>query len=265
MSKIEWTEKTWNPTTGCDKVSEGCRNCYAEVLAETRLHKMQPDGYRFKFQLTHHRDRLETPLKWKNPEYIFVNSMSDLFHAGIERRFLLSIFSTMHRAPWHVYQILTKRGKRLAELGPHLPWHENIWMGVSVENDELIGAGERRPTHRIDDLRASGAMLKFLSMEPLLGPVPNLDLRDIDWLIIGGESGKDAREMKLEWVEQIIQQCRDADVAVFVKQLGEVWAREYGSDRHGARMYEWPERLRIREMPREGMSPVDLTYPMTDS
>lgn len=246
MSHIQWTDTTWNPTTGCNRVSEGCRNCYAEIRAETRMPGLQPDAYRNAFSLTHHRERLQRPLEWTTPQRIFVNSMSDLFHEAIDPHFLRQVFETMHQAPWHVYQILTKRSERLLELGPQLPWADHVWMGVSVESADA--------TSRIDDLRQCAAHNKFLSIEPLLGPLPSLDLTGIDWVIIGGESGKEARPMELKWAKDIIAQCRRAEVPVFVKQLGEIWARQTGSShRHGGRIDDWPEHLQIREMPSDGL------------
>jgi protein gp37 len=210
-SGIEWTESTWNPVTGCTKVSPGCKHCYAERMAE-RLQAMGQANYRNGFRLTLQPHMLELPLRWKKPQTIFVNSMSDLFHTNVPLDYLLRVFDVMRRSHWHNFQVLTKRSERLAELDPHLEWAPNIWMGVSVESDTY--------RHRIDDLRATGAMLKFLSLEPLLGPLPSLDLRGIDWAIVGGESGPRARAMDPAWVIDLRDQCRRARVQFFFKQWG---------------------------------------------
>lgn len=207
-SAIEWTEATWNPVTGCSKVSPGCARCYAERIAERfRGTVTFPSG----FDLTLRYDRLEVPLRWKRPRMIFVNSMSDLFHEDVPLSFIKSVFETMRRASWHHFQVLTKRSDRLRELAPVLPWPDNVWMGVSVEN--------QRWTCRIDDLRSVPAAVRFLSVEPLLGPV-TLQLEGIHWVIVGGESGPGARPMKLEWVTSIRDQCRAAGVPFFFKQWG---------------------------------------------
>lgn len=203
---IEWTDKTWNPTTGCTKVSPGCCYCYAEALTE-RFPQNFPNG----FQLTLHSDRLDQPKKWRTPSRIFVNSMSDLFHENVPFAYLQEVFQVMRETPWHIYQILTKRGDRLAELASELDWAENIWVGVSVESQQYA--------HRIDALRKVPATVRFLSCEPLLGKL-NLDLKGIDWVIVGGESGYHHRSMKPEWVREILHQTRDADVAFFFKQWG---------------------------------------------
>ncbi|MBI3407913.1 MAG: phage Gp37/Gp68 family protein [Planctomycetes bacterium] len=210
-SAIEWTEATWNPLTGCDKISPGCKNCYAERMA-VRLRGMGNEKYRNGFELTMHDDVLEAPLAWKKPQRIFVNSMSDMFHEEVPPSFILSAFDVMRRAHWHQFQILTKRAERLLDLDPMLDWPANVWMGVSVESEKF------RP--RIDLLRHTRASVKFLSLEPLLGPLPALDLRDIDWVIVGGESGPRARAMQVEWVTDLRDQCLRADVAFFFKQWG---------------------------------------------
>jgi len=210
-SGIEWTESTWNPVTGCTKVSPGCKFCYAERMAE-RLQAMGQDNYRDGFRLTLQPHMLELPLRWKKPQTIFVNSMSDLFHKDIPLDYLLSMFDVMRRAHWHSFQVLTKRSDRLAALDPQIEWAPNIWMGVSVESDAY--------RFRIDDLRATRAMLKFLSLEPLLGPLPNLDLRGIDWAIVGGESGPWSRPMDAAWAIDLRDQCRAAKVRFFFKQWG---------------------------------------------
>jgi protein gp37 len=210
-SGIEWTESTWNPVTGCTKVSPGCKFCYAERMAE-RLEAMGQANYRNGFRLTLQPHMLELPLRWKKPQTIFVNSMSDLFHDDVPLEYLLRVFDVMRRAHWHNFQVLTKRSRRLADLDQHIEWAPNIWMGVSVESTAY--------RHRIDDLRATGAMLKFLSLEPLLGPLAKLDLRDIDWVIVGGESGSEARPMDAAWAIDLRDQCRRAKVRFFFKQWG---------------------------------------------
>ena len=210
-SKIEWTESTWNPVTGCTKISTGCMNCYAERMAR-RLKAMGSPNYAGGFRVAEHANTLDVPLRWRQGRMIFVNSMSDLFHKDVSIEFILRVFDVMARAPQHRFQILTKRSERLLELDSRLCWHENIWMGVTVENSDY--------TCRIDDLRRTGAAVKFLSMEPLLGPAGELDLRGIDWVIAGGESGPGAREMKREWVTEIRDQCITADVPFFFKQWG---------------------------------------------
>jgi protein gp37 len=210
-SSIEWTESTWNPVTGCNKISPGCKNCYAERLAK-RLKAMGQANYRNGFRLTLQPQMLELPLKWKRPQTIFVNSMSDLFHKDVPLDYIQQVFDVMKRAHWHRFQVLTKRADRLAELSCELEWSDNIWMGVSVENQKYV--------YRIDDLRRTSAAVKFLSLEPLLGPLKNLDLSNIDWAIVGGESGFGSRPIRKEWVLEIKQQCELADVPFFFKQWG---------------------------------------------
>ncbi len=210
-SSIEWTESTWNPLTGCAKISPGCKHCYAERMA-LRLQAMGQPNYRNGFELTLQPHMLEQPLHWKKPQVIFVNSMSDLFHKDVPLEYIQRVFDVMNRAHWHQYQVLTKRSERLRELSPKLPWAPHIWMGVSVESRDY--------TFRIDDLRQTGAHLKFLSLEPLLGPLPRLKLKGIDWAIVGGESGPGARPMAPEWVTDLRDQCRRAKVPFFFKQWG---------------------------------------------
>lgn len=210
-SSIEWTEATWNPVTGCTKTSAGCKNCYAETMAR-RLKAMGQPNYRNGFALTLHDHVLEYPLHWSRPRMIFVNSMSDLFHEQIPLDFIKRVFAVMRAASWHQFQVLTKRADRLALINVELEWPANVWMGVSVENQANV--------HRIEDLQKTDAAVKFLSLEPLLGPVEALDLRDIDWAIVGGESGPRARPMKAEWVLAIRDQCREASVPFFFKQWG---------------------------------------------
>ena len=210
LSSIEWTEATWNPVTGCSKVSPGCAHCYAETFAE-RFRGVPGHPYERGFDLQLRPERLEQPLEWTQPRMIFVNSMSDLFHEDVPEQFIESVLGVMAEAHWHTFQILTKRSERLAQLAPRLSWPDNVWMGVSVEN--------QRWTCRIDDLRKVPAKLRFLSCEPLLGPL-RLDVRGIHWVIVGGESGARARPMKAEWGREIQQQCQEAGVPFFFKQWG---------------------------------------------
>ena len=209
-SSIEWTEATWNPVTGCNKVSQGCKHCYADRLAH-RLKAMGNPRYAQGFEVTLHHDLVRLPLAWKKPKRIFVNSMSDLFHEEVPLEFVRSLFETMEEAHWHTFQILTKRADRLLTLSSFLPWPKNIWMGVSVEQQDC--------TWRIDRLRAVPAAIRFLSCEPLLGPL-TLDLSDIHWVIVGGESGPGARAMDVEWAGQILHQCQATRTPFFLKQLG---------------------------------------------
>jgi len=211
QSSIEWTEQTWNPVTGCTKISPGCKFCYAEKFA-ARLQAMGAENYRNGFKLTLHPHMVNKPLEWKKPSVIFVNSMSDLFHKDVPEEFILAVFETMNKAHWHQFQILTKRPERVLKMNKKLRWAPNIWMGTSVENEDYMD--------RIDLLRKTSAKIKFLSLEPLLGPLPNMNLKKIDWVIVGGESGLKARPMKLEWVLDIQEQCQEADVPFFFKQWG---------------------------------------------
>lgn len=210
-TSIEWTDASWNPVTGCNKVSPGCKFCYAERFAK-RLEAMGNPRYVNGFKVTLHWDLVDLPLSWKTPRLIFVNSMSDLFHEEIPLDFIRAVFRTMEQAHWHTFQILTKRPKRLLEVAPHVPWPANVWMGVSVENADY--------TWRVNDLQQVPAVVRFLSVEPLLGPIPNLPLDGIHWVIVGGESGPSARPMKPEWVREIREQCQRAGVAFFFKQWG---------------------------------------------
>ncbi|MCX7013833.1 MAG: phage Gp37/Gp68 family protein [Candidatus Sumerlaeota bacterium] len=210
-SSIEWTTSTWNPVTGCSKVSPGCRHCYAERMAK-RLQAMGQANYREGFRLSLHPHALDLPLRWGKPQTIFVNSMSDLFHEEVPDDYILQVFAVMEQASWHQFQVLTKRAKRLAALGPSLPWPNNVWMGVSVET-----ATWKR---RVDHLRLVPAAIRFLSIEPLLGPMGPLDLDGIHWVIVGGESGPGARPMLREWVVDVQQQCLAQDVPFFFKQWG---------------------------------------------
>jgi protein gp37 len=220
-STIEWTEATWNPLTGCAKISPGCKHCYAERMA-IRLKAMGQANYANGFKLTLQEQALELPLQWRKPRTVFVNSMSDLFHKDVPTSFIHRVFDVMRKAYWHQFQVLTKRADRLELLSKELTWAPNIWMGVSVENQDY--------SFRIDHLRKSTAHIKFLSLEPLLGPLPNLDLRGIDWVIVGGESGPGARPMKPEWVRDIRNQCHRAKVAFFFKQWGGVHKSKTGRE-----------------------------------
>ena len=230
-SGIEWTESTWNPVTGCDKISPGCKHCYAERMAE-RLQAMGQPNYRDGFELTLQPKMLELPLTWKKPQTIFVNSMSDLFHDDVPVEYIKRVFEVMRRAHWHRFQVLTKRAERLAALASQLSWTPNVWMGVSVENADYLW--------RIDRLRSTRAAVKFLSLEPLLGPLPALNLHGIDWVIVGGESGFRARPMNEAWVVEIRQQCRHADVPFFFKQWGGVNKKKAGRVLDGRTWDEMP-------------------------
>jgi len=230
-SSIEWTESTWNPITGCAKISPGCKYCYAERMA-LRLKAMGQPNYRNGFKLTLQENAVELPLHWKKPQTIFVNSMSDLFHKDIPEDFVLRVFDVMTRAHWHQFQILTKRSDHLLRLDPLLPWAPNIWMGVSVENEDY--------SFRIDHLRQTRAHIKFLSLEPLLGPLTNLNLSKIDWVIVGGESGPGARPMKSEWVMEIRDQCLNAEVPFFFKQWGGVRKKKTGRSLEGRTWDDMP-------------------------
>jgi protein gp37 len=210
-SAIEWTEATWNPVTGCSQVSPGCAHCYAKTFAE-RWRGIPGHPYEQGFDLRLWPDRLNHPLKWKKPRTIFVNSMSDLFHEDIPDEFVKRVFDIMVRADWHVFQVLTKRHERLVDLAPDLPWPSNVWVGTSIEN--------RRFVHRADFLRQVPAAVRFISAEPLLGPLTGLNLMGIDWLIAGGESGPKHRPIKEAWVSDLRERCADESVAFFFKQWG---------------------------------------------
>lgn len=218
-SKIEWTESSWNPVTGCTKISEGCRNCYAERMAR-RLKAMGQPNYRNGFKVTCHPHTLTLPLKWKKPRTIFVNSMSDLFHEEIPLAFLDEIFFTMNEARWHTFQVLTKRAEYMAQISGRFNWSPNIWMGVTVESAKHVD--------RMDFLRDVPAAVRFLSLEPLLGPIPDLNLDGIDWVIVGGESGPGARPMRKEWVLEIRDRCLNVGVPFFFKQWGGVQKKKAG-------------------------------------
>jgi protein gp37 len=231
-SKIEWTETTWNPVTGCTKVSEGCRNCYAERLSR-RLKLMGVCHYSNGFTVTTHEDSLIQPRIWKRPQMIFVNSMSDLFHEDVPLEFIQQVFHVMAKCPQHTFQVLTKRNERLRELAPLLPWPSNVWMGVSVENNDVV--------QRINDLQHVPAVMRFISFEPLLGPIVNFPTEGIGWAIVGGESGPHARLLDPEWVEPIFETCRDYNIPFFFKQWGGTNKKKNGRLLHGRIYGERPE------------------------
>ena len=240
QSNIEWTDATWNPTTGCDRVSAGCDNCYALTLAKRLkamgVAKYQNDGDPRTsgpgFGLTLHDETLSAPYRWRSPRLVFVDSMSDLFHPGVPLDFIMRAFDVMADTPQHTYQILTKRSKRLVSVACDLDWPSNVWMGVSVEAE--------RYAFRIDHLRSVGSAARFVSAEPLLGPLPGLDLSSIHWLIAGGESGPNARPMDISWVRDLREQCRIADVAFFFKQWGGRTPKSGGRELDGKYHDEMP-------------------------
>jgi protein gp37 len=236
QSSIEWTEQTWNPVTGCTKISPGCKFCYAESFAK-RLHAMGVENYRNGFNLTIHPHMLNKPLEWKKPSLVFVNSMSDLFHIDVPEEFILKVFDVMNRAHWHQFQVLTKRPERVLEMNKQLNWSSNIWMGTSVENEDYVS--------RIDFLRETDAVIKFLSLEPLLGPLKNLNLQNINWAIVGGESGFKARPMNPDWVVDIQKQCEAAKVAFFFKQWGGVNKKKAGRELNGRTWDEMPKQIEL--------------------
>lgn len=210
-SAIEWTNATWNPLSGCNKISQGCKNCYAERMA-ARLKAMGQHRYRNGFELTLHPEALDEPYSWKKPRYVFVNSMSDLFHKDVPLEFIQKVFKVMNDCSAHQFQVLTKRADRLEEVSKHLNWTPNIWMGVSVESQDY--------TNRIDHLRNVPARVRFLSVEPLIGPITSMNLKGIHWVIVGGESGPGSRPIEKEWVRVIRDKCLKNDVAFFFKQWG---------------------------------------------
>ena len=232
MTSIEWTETTWNPVTGCDKVSTGCKHCYAERMA-MRLKAMGQHRYRNGFELTLQEDLIDLPLSWKKPRKVFVNSMSDLFHQDIPLDFIQSVYHTMNQASQHTFQVLTKRSDRLRKISKDLIWTDNIWMGVSVENEDYA--------HRIDDLLAMDARIKFLSLEPLLGSLKNVSLKGVDWVIVGGESGPGARPMEATWVLEIRDQCQKLDIPFFFKQWGGINKKKTGRELEGRYWDDYPE------------------------
>jgi protein gp37 len=222
---------TWNPVTGCTKISQGCKHCYAERMAG-RLEAMGSDRYRNGFQITLHPDLLDVPRKWRQGRVVFVNSMSDLFHDDIPLAYIQRVFATMRECPHHTFQVLTKRSERLAELARQLPWPKNVWMGVSVEDARVL--------HRVRDLQGVPAAVRFLSLEPLIGPLDALPLGGIHWAIVGGESGPKARPMRKEWVSSIFRQCRAAHVPFFFKQWGGVRKDLTGRELNGRIYNEMP-------------------------
>jgi len=230
-SHIEWTDATWNPVTGCTKISPGCKYCYAERLAR-RLQLMGQANYRNGFKLTLQPQMLDLPLQWKAPRRIFVNSMSDLFHEDVPTDYVKLVFDVMVRAHWHQFQVLTKRADRLRKLNRELPWPANVWQGVSVESERYLD--------RVDLLRRTNAAVKFLSLEPLLEALPNLDLRGIDWVIVGGESGPGARPIDKRWVISIRERCKRAGVPFFFKQWGGVQKSKAGRTLEGRTWDEMP-------------------------
>jgi protein gp37 len=235
-SKIEWTESTWNPTTGCTKVSSGCANCYAERMA-MRLKAMGTPKYINGFEVTLHDECLSEPYSWKKPKVIFVNSMSDLFHEDIPFEFIEKVFKVMNENPQHIFQVLTKRAELLLEYSPNLNWTSNIWMGVSVEDFNA--------KRRIDYLRQTGAAIKFLSCEPLISDLGKIDLENINWVIVGGESGPKSRPIKEDWVLDIYSQCKSSDIPFFFKQWGGVNKKKNGKELQGEIYHEMPEIIEI--------------------
>lgn len=231
-SPIEWTDATWNPITGCDKISPGCKHCYAERMAN-RLTAMGNPNYKNGFALTLQPQMLRLPLEWRKPRQIFVNSMSDLFHDAVALEYIQRVFGVMNQANWHQYQILTKRAERLEQLSPLLNWGPNIWMGVSVESEKYLD--------RIDHLRHTAAHIKFLSLEPLLGPLHDMNLHGIHWAIVGGESGPGARPVDPAWVTGIRDQCLNAGVAFFFKQWGGVQKKKAGRELEGRTWDQKPQ------------------------
>jgi protein gp37 len=233
-SHIEWTEATWNPVTGCTKISAGCKNCYAERLS-IRLQLMGNERYQNGFRLMLHKDVVDLPRSWRSGRMIFVNSMSDLFHRDVPLEFIERVFQTMRECPQHVFQILTKRSERLQKLATQIDWPSNVWIGVSVENAAVLS--------RVDDLRIVPAAVRFLSCEPLIGSLAGIDLRGIHWVIVGGESGPHARTMNIQWVREIFRECRKQKVPFFFKQWGGV-RKDLTGRLLGGRTYdEMPDRV----------------------
>lgn len=242
-SAIEWTEATWNPVTGCTKISIGCQNCYAERMAH-RLQAMGQPNYIDGFKVRTHEKVLSLPLRWKKPRTIFVNSMSDLFHEKVPVSFISKVFRVMERTPQHIFQVLTKRSENLRKLSKYLPWPDNVWMGVTVEN--------KKHQQRIEDLRNTSAKIKFISFEPLLGPITKIDLKTIDWVIVGGESGPKARPVSSLWVEDVRDQCLIAQVPFFFKQWGGFNKKKAGRVLDGRTWDEMPKRNLTKQ--KEGKS-----------
>lgn len=247
-SAIEWTEATWNPTTGCDRISAGCDNCYALTLSKRLkamgVAKYQNDGDSRTsgpgFGVTSHPSALEIPYSWRQPRVVFVNSMSDLFHAKVELAFIKQVFEVMADTPQHTYQVLTKRAKRLSRVAPNLEWPTNVWMGVSVEGPEQYD--------RIHDLASVPAAVRFLSCEPLLAPLDGIPLAGIDWVIAGGESGPNARPVEAEWIRDLRDACVQARTPFFFKQWGGIRAKSGGRDLDGETWDEMPSTTHLRAM-----------------
>lgn len=237
-SSIEWTEMTWNPTTGCNKISSGCKFCYAEIMTR-RLKGMGQQKYKNGFKLAIHPSALMTPHSWTKPQLVFVNSMSDLFHKDVPLEFVKNVFEVMNSTPQHTYQVLTKRGDILEEYAPFLKFTPNIWIGVSVEDNKVVD--------RIDHLRKVNAHVRFLSLEPLIGPLENLNLDGIHWVIVGGESGAKPRPMKSTWVQDIRRQCKAADIPFFFKQWGGKNKKEAGRTLNGTTYNDMPKIPKYRE------------------
>jgi protein gp37 len=233
-SSIEWTESTWNPVTGCTKISPGCQNCYAERMAK-RLKAMEQPNYQKEFEIALHEHSLQLPLKWTKPQMVFVNSMSDLFHPNVPEDFIRRVFDVMEKAPRHTFQVLTKRSERLASIGKDLPWPFNIWMGVSVETPEYL--------YRIDHLRKVPAQTRFISFEPLLSSLGDINFKNIAWAIVGGESGPSARPMQKDWVVEIKDQCLASETAFFFKQWGGTNKKKSGRLLDGKTWNEMPLKM----------------------
>lgn len=230
-SKIEWTQATWNPITGCTKISEGCKYCYAEKLVR-RLKGMHQEKYRNGFEVTLHEKNLKDPLSWKKPKMIFVCSMSDLFHKDVPLSFIQKVFETMKEATQHKFQVLTKRAERLPEINNFLSWPDNVWLGVTVELEKYL--------YRIEHLKKTGAKTKFISFEPLLGMINKINLEGIDWVIAGGESGPGARPMENDWVRSIRNNCLEQNTPFFFKQWGGVSKKKNGRILDGRAWDEYP-------------------------
>lgn len=235
-SKIEWTEATWNPCTGCTKISSGCKNCYAERMA-IRLKNMGQKKYKNGFKVATHKDSLDIPLSWTEPKKIFVNSMSDLFHVEIPEKFILDVFEIMSKANWHQFQVLTKRPERALKLNKKLKWESNIWFGATIESQDYL--------HRLNYLKKTSAKIKFLSLEPLLSAINKINLDGIDWVIVGGESGPNSRPIKEEWVLNIRDQCKEQGIPFFFKQWGGWNKKLNGRLLEGKTYEELPELVNI--------------------
>jgi len=238
-SSIEWTESTWNPSTGCDAISPGCEHCYADRMSN-RLKAMGQIKYRNGFELTTHPNTLNLPLRWKRPQRIFVNSMSDLFHDQVPIEYIQRVFHTMRRAHWHQFQVLTKRSGRMLAVNEEIDWPPNVWMGVSVECSAYKA--------RIDHLRKTDAAVKFLSLEPLIDQLGTINLDNIDWVIVGGESGPGARPMATAWVDDICRQCKESEVPFFFKQWGGVQKKRAGRTLNGRTYDEMPSQHPLVEL-----------------